>query len=427
MRKLVKGISTILLSMALVGCNASSIDNENVVNISILNSKPELQAIFEEAINKFEEAHPDINIKIIKYNQSQPYQDKLVSMQEYGNTPTMILMDPTHMNYVEEDNVSLNEEKWMEHVAVDLSDIARNDEGELIAFPFALEGIGLIYNEEVLNEAGVDPSQINTLSSLEEAFKKIEAIGKGAIIIANEDWSLANHLLPIAYSVQGNAGDGNLSFIEALKNGTADIKNNVAINGLLDTFDVMKAYNYYKDAPLTHVNAKCAELIGKGDVGFYYMGNWASSYISAYSQTDSKYGFVPVPISNQATDYGNQQITAVIKYLVVEGTNSSQEQQEAAKKFIDWLVFEQDGQDFMVNKAKVIPGVDNNQMPVTDDLMNSIIEYQKEGKIIELNNADLPDKNAEVIGGYLRKYLNNEIHRLELLESIEKYWKDAFA
>ena len=55
--------------------------------------------------------------------------------------------------------------------------------------------------------------------------------------------------------------------------------------------------------------------------------------------------------------------------------------------------------------------------------MNSIIDYQQEGKVIELNNATLPDKNTEVIGDYLRKYLNDEIDRVTLLTQIVEHWK----
>ena len=421
MKKFTKLITAALLMMSLVGCG-NQLVSDPVVNISILNSKPELQTVLQQAVEDFEMTHPDIKIKVIKYNQSQAYQDKLVSMQKYGNTPTMILMDPAHLNFISEDIISLNEEKWLENIAISLSDNAKNEQGELIAFPFALEGIGFIYNEKVLSQAGVDPQSITSLSSLEAAFKKIEASGKGALIVANEDWSLANHFLPLAYSVQGNEGEGNTAFIESLQNGTANLKDNKAINGLLDTFDVMKNYNYFKEDPMHHSTAKCAELLGKGEVGFYYMGNWASGEILSHASSDTKLGFVPVPISDNSSDFGNAQITAVIKYLVVDGRNNSSAQQEAAKAFINWLVYDKAGQSFMIDKAKVIPGVDNNECPMEDELMKAIIDYQKAGHIIELNNAAITSDNAEVIGFYLRQYLNNEIDRELLLEQVAAHW-----
>lgn len=201
-----------------------------------------------------------------------------------------------------------------------------------------------------------------------------------------------------------------------------DLKANKAINGLLDTFDVMKNYNYFKSDSMHHSTAKCAELLGKGEVGFYYMGNWASGEILSHASNDVSLGFVPVPISDNSSDFGNSQITAVIKYLVVDGRNNSTAQQEAAKKFIDWLVYDEAGQSFMIDQANVIPGVDNNERSIEDDLMKAIIDYQKEGKIIELNNAAIASDNAEVIGHYLRQYLNNEMDRDQLLQSVAAHW-----
>lgn len=422
MKKLVRIVSTLFLGFSLSGCMNVE-EQKNIVNISILNSKPEIQSILEEAVREFEEENSDIRVKIVKYNQSQAYQDKMVSMQQYGNTPTILVIDPTHIGYVEDDVISLEEEPWVQNISIELSDAAKNKQGELIAFPFAVEGIGFIYNKSVLDAAGVDPEQINDLSSLEEAFKKVEASGKGALIIANEDWSLANHFLPIAYSLQGERGSENASFIEGLQSGEVDLVTNEAVNGLLDTLDVMKKYNIYKDAPLVHINSKCAELMGKGEIGFYYMGNWVSTEIAANDPKNGDYGFVPVPVSLNSNDYGNNEITAAIKYLVIDGKNNSPEQQEAAKRFVNWLVFEEAGQDFIVNKASLIPGVDNNPIETQNDFMNSIIDYQQEGKVIELNNATLPDKNTEVIGDYLRKYLNDEIDRVTLLTQIVEHWK----
>ena len=143
------------------------------------------------------------------------------------------------------------------------------------------------------------------------------------------------------------------------------------------------------------------------------------------ANSNAEIGFVPVPVSNNSSDFGNSQITAVIKYLVVDGASNSPEQQEAAKRFIDWLVYDEVGQTFMVDKASVIPGVDNNERPIEDDLMKSIIEYQQAGKIIELNNADIPKSNAEIIGNYLRQYLDNQIDRETLISLIENHWKNA--
>ena len=91
----------------------------------------------------------------------------------------------------------LSNEKWV-------ADMAQPNQidGKTLAFPFSVEGYGLIYNKAVLDKAvggTFDPKTINTTTSLEELFKKIQASGPAPLIIGSMDWSLRNHFL-IAYA-----------------------------------------------------------------------------------------------------------------------------------------------------------------------------------------------------------------------------------
>ena len=60
-------IVSILILTSFTGCKSS--DKSNVVNISILNSKPEITVALHEAAKDFMEENEDINIKLVKYSQ----------------------------------------------------------------------------------------------------------------------------------------------------------------------------------------------------------------------------------------------------------------------------------------------------------------------------------------------------------------------
>lgn len=187
----------------------------------------------------------------------------------------------------------------------------------------------------------------------------------------------------------------------------------------------MKNYNIYKGNPLSPSYNKCAEIIGKGDVGFWYMGNWASSEILDNSNGNKDFGFIPLPISNNSSDYGNSEITAgVTKYIVVDKKDNSTEQQEAAKKFLNWMVYSTSGQDFMVNKAGVITVFKNNKLKQTDPLAKSIVDYESKGKVMQLINCYLPTDNSANVGVALKKYLAGEIDRNTLIDTIQTYWQN---
>ena len=226
-----------------------------------------------------------------------------------------------------------------------------------------------------------------------------------------------------ACSIQSENSDENVAFIEGLKQGNVDLTSNTVVNGLLDTFDIMKTYNLYANNPHDPTYTKCIELLAKGDVGFFYMGNWITSSLLEFNQS-GQYGFIPVPISNNANDYGNNQIMAAVKYAVIDGKDNSLAQQEAAKTFLNWLVESETGQDFVINKAGLIPAFDNYAIEPTDSLSQSIMSYQANGQIIELMNAYIYDNNNEITGGPLSDYLGGSLDRAALLNKLMTSWKE---
>lgn len=405
----------------LYGCTNKGKD-VGVVNISIINSKPEIQVALEEAIKEFSKQNLNIKVKIVKYSKNQSDYDKIISMYAYGNAPTILLMDSANIKKIKNNFLDLSSEKWIDNISGEISNIAKNDNNEVVAFPFSTEGMGFIYNKKVIDEAGIDVSNINTIKSLEEAFKKVEATGKKATIITNDKWSLADHFLATAYSAQSKDANEVIKYIENLKNGDVKLENDVKFNGVLDTFDLMKKYNIYKDSPLMPSYDECMEIFSSGDIGFWYMGNWVSKSLL---KNNNEYGFIPVPISNNSSDYGNNEIViGVTKYLVIDKINSSKEQQEAAKKFLDWIVYEKEGQEFLVSKSGLITSFDNNEIEQTDLLSDNMIKYKENGKSMELINSFLPEKNSEYIGEALRKYLSDEIDRKQLIDIVQKYWAE---
>ncbi|WP_455795846.1 ABC transporter substrate-binding protein [Clostridium butyricum] len=414
-------IVSILILTSFTGCKSS--DKSNVVNISILNSKPEITVALHEAAKDFMEENEDINIKLVKYSQSSSYIEKVNFMYEAGNAPTMIIMDSAHIRSFKDKFVDLSTEEWIKDISGDIPDIAKNDSGNIIGFPFTTEGMGFIYNKKVTDEAGIDVKGINSTSALEEAFNKINAIGKNAIIVTNEEWSLGDHFLSTFYSIDSEkSGINTEMYFENLKKSPEAIKNNGILNGLIDTFDLMKKYNMYADNPMSPSYDKCAELLGKGDVGFWYMGNWASMNILANSNGNNEFGFISVPVSNDSSAYGQNEIVVdVTKYIVID-SNNSLEQQEAAKRFLNYLVYNEKGNEFIVEDCGIIPSFNNINISQTDPLVSDIIKNRNDNKTMDFMTSYLPSNNSAIVGNLLRRYLNNEITRENLLDEICNFW-----
>lgn len=399
----------------------------SAVTITLLNSKGEIQSQLEEAAKAFKEDNPDITMQIIPVPAGQSPFEKASALYASGNPATITMLDTGDVEKFKDRILDLSGEKWMAD-AVDRSTSLTTFDGKNYAFPLAIEGYGFIYNKAVVDQAvgsAFDPATINTTAALEELFKKIEASGKAPLIISPMDWSLGAHYLPLAYAGQSADTEAATQFVNDLKAGKVDLTGNAVFNGLLDTFDLMAKYNIDKASPLSGTYERGPEVLGKGEVGIWFQGNWAWPQISGFDTASGQYGFLPVPVSNNADDFGNTQISsAVSKRLVLDKEKNTAEQQAAAKKFLEWMVYSDKGQDFLVNKANIIPAFKNITLEAKDPLAKSISDYIAKGKTQD-SMSTLPADHWAKVGASMQKYLAGAADRAGLIKEIQEYWKSV--
>ncbi|WP_251037400.1 ABC transporter substrate-binding protein [Paenibacillus albidus] len=397
------------------------------VKITLLNSKGEIQTQLEDAAKAFHEDNPDITLEIQAVpNGGSPF-ERASTLYASGNPPTMIMLDTGDVEKFKDRVLDLSGEKWNADTVANATDLTTFD-GKNYAFPLAVEGYGFIYNKAVLDKAvggTFDPAAINTTDSLEKLFQQIEASGSKALVISPMDWSLGAHYLPLAYAGQNKDMAEVNKFVDGLRAGTVQLGDNAVFNGLMNTFDVMMKYNIDQASPLAGVYERGPELLGKGEVGIWFMGNWAWPQISSFDTANGAYGFLPVPVSNNPTDYGNQEISsAVSKRIVIDKEKSTPEQQAAAKKFLEWIVYQDKGQDFLVNKASIIPAFKNITLPAADPLGKSLQDYIARDRS-EQSMSVLPADHWSILGASMQKYLSKSGDRALLVKEIEEYWKTA--
>ncbi|GGF78690.1 ABC transporter substrate-binding protein [Paenibacillus albidus] len=436
--KRVKGTGLLMLMLAFIvvlsACGSSNgnskenaASNSAGVKITLLNSKGEIQTQLEDAAKAFHEDNPDITLEIQAVpNGGSPF-ERASTLYASGNPPTMIMLDTGDVEKFKDRVLDLSGEKWNADTVANATDLTTFD-GKNYAFPLAVEGYGFIYNKAVLDKAvggTFDPATINTTDSLEKLFQQIEASGSKALVVSPMDWSLGAHYLPLAYAGQNKDMAEVNKFVDGLRAGTVQLGDNAVFNGLMDTFDVMMKYNIDQASPLAGVYERGPELLGKGEVGIWFMGNWAWPQINSFDTANGAYGFLPVPVSNNPTDYGNQEISsAVSKRIVIDKEKSTPEQQAAAKKFLEWIVYQDKGQDFLVNKASIIPAFKNITLPAADPLGKSLQDYIAIDRS-EQSMSVLPADHWSILGASMQKYLSKAGDRALLVKEIEEYWKTA--
>jgi len=419
--KLVFWVSTLILVLAFLPVAGYS----QSLKITFLNSKGEIQTQLEEIAVLYSELKPDVALEIIPCPVGQSPFEKIVSMYASGNAPTISMVDAGDVKKFQDRVLTLTSEKWVGDAIAGSLDMATLGDGTVLGFPFAVEGYGLIYNKKVIDEAvgSFDPSSVRTRKDLETLFENIKVSGVEPLVVSPLDWSLGAHFFPISYAAQSPDLKKVDEFLQNLRAAKVDLSENAVVNGLLDTFDVMKKYNIDRNDPLSGTYDRGVALIGTGEVGLWFMGNWAWPQISEFAADNLQFGFLPVPISDNPDDYGNSQIpVGATKFLIIDKDQNSKEAQEAAKDFLNWLIYDEIGQNMLVNKLNIIPAFKNVTLEPQDPLAKSILQYIREGKTMQFV-LDLPPDHWSMVGASMQKYLADVVDREGLLDEIENYWK----
>ena len=312
----------------------------------------------------------------------------------------------------------LTGEAWVEQTPYA---ITMND--RVVGFPVCVEARGIIYNAdaiEAITGETFDPAQYQTLDAFEALCEQLVAGGmESPTAVMKEDWSLASHYLAQVYEEQPDVE----GYISSLTEGTADLANNEKFNSLMDTFDVLMKYNYAKDSAIAAEREVSEQKLAEGEVAFMFGGNWDWSMIAQYDYSDNM-GIMPVP-QNTEDGTNTKLVGGGSKYFFIDSSdNTTDEQRQAAKDFLNWLVSDPEGNAFLTEDCNLVPAYSNIEASNLDPLSTSVKSYADAGNLIPNYNF-LPDDYLSSIGAYMQEYLSGQTDRAGLASEVETYWKSA--
>lgn len=393
------------------------------VKITIMNSKAEIQTPMEEAAKAFESENPGIKVEVVPCPQGKSPYEMVSALYASNSAPSLAILDKGDLELLKDNALDLSGEKWVNDTP--FAEDCKID-GKLICFPVVVEGCGLIYNKAVLDKAGVDPESIKTQQDLEEALKKIEATGVSGCIIGAMDWSLGNHLHVTAWANKSESSEQIASFLEDLKAGKVDLTQDKDFNGLVSTFDILMKYNKAKDDPLSPDSNKCAEIIANGQAGFLFQGNWTWPEMNNFQADPNNFGIIPLPVSSNVSDIANNGIqVGPTKYAIVDKAQNDVDQQAAAKKFLEWMVYSKTGNEAIVTNANCIMAFKNVDLQPSDPLGKSIAAAIKGDKTLVFVGNLVPSDHWKNTGAAWQKYLAGMSDKDTLAKEIMDYWKSV--
>ena len=417
-RRLFALVLTLAMVLTLAACGGSSGSStkDGAVSITIFNSKMEIQSQLEEAAAKYG-AEKGVNIEVYYTNDTVSAH---LSTRYASNDPyTLSMVDPKDIySLAAEHAVDLSDQPWVKDTTQAIS-----IDGKVYGFPMCVEARGIIYNADAIEKTtgkAFDPTAIKTTEDLRSLMEELVAGGMEAPTgIMKEDWSLGAHFLAEVYEQHDDPD----AFIAGIKDGSIDLATDAKFNEMMDTFDVLMDYNYAKDAAISAEREVSEQKLAEGEIAMMYGGNWDWSMINAFEYSENM-GMMPVP--NNSGDGTNEKLVGGgSKYFFIDSSeNTSDAQRQAAKDFLNWLVYDEAGQSFVVNDCALVPAYSNITLAVGDPLGTSVKAYSDAGAMIDNYNY-LPDDHYSICGAAFQKYLAGQIDRAGLADELTTYWATA--
>lgn len=408
-----------LMTLSLAACGGSGDDGgaeSTGVSISIFNSKMEIQDQFVEAAEEYSKA---TGVDVEVYYSSDTVAAHMATKYSSNDPYTISMVDAKDVyNLAEEHAIDLSGESWVEQTPYAIS---VND--KVVGFPVCVEARGIIYNAdaiEAITGETFNPADYATLDAFKGLLDELVAGGmESPTAVLKEDWSMAGHYLPQVYEEQADPD----AYVTSLTEGTVDLANDAKYNSLMDTFETLMEYNYAKDSAISAEREVSSQKLAEGEVAFMFGGNWDWAVLSAYDYSENM-GMMPVP-QNTEDGTNTKLVGGGSKYLFIDSSeNTSDEQRQAAKDFLNWLVNDPEGNAFLTEDCQLVPAFSNISADSLDPLGTSVKSYADAGNLINNYNF-LPDDHYSVLGASMQKYLAGEIDRTELANEIVSYWKTA--
>ena len=393
----------------------SSGDDLKGTKITFLNTKTEIQDYLEDMAAEFEK-ETGITVECYTNTEENHISEKYASGEPYNIT----MMDYPDVADYQQYLYDLSNEDWVKDGG---DKYGLTLDGKVMGFPFVIEAMGMIYNADAIEKITGETfnwEDYSTLKAFSGLLEKLKAGGMEAPVAVNkDDWSLASHVAGQYYCLRDDGTEkASLSFIDELKKGTADVAKDANYNALMDTIDTFLKYNINASDPLSASYDTNDEYLADGKVAFWPNGSWATDV----SKNTDKIGIMPYPVDTEDTSLSQKLISGATKMLTVDAAYSTEKEQQASLKFLNWLVYSDAGQDFMVNKCSLIVAFSNIKLEASTPLSSSVFEFIKNGQTNYWYQA-LPSDYNTAMGAILQQYIAGATKRDQLASDIESYWK----
>lgn len=272
--------------------------------------------------------------------------------------------------------MDLSNEAWVADMDPSIKAVLTNADGQILGCPLTQWTYGIVYNEAVFADAGIDTSTINTWDDLMAMCETLKNAGYTPISVGSKGNAGPAGFLEMMntfYSIDNSPYQSQ----EALLDGSFDFVENTH---LLEYFAEMFDNGYIIEDLYTADSDTAMKYLGTGACAMYLWGGTSDITTLKRNFPDGEFGFMAIPAAAEGYD---KTIT------VGEGTNfaASKDTQhpEEVKALLAFLVEPEN----LLRYATInggLPGFTNVEMPESDSLTKYNAAVEAAGENLTFTN-----------------------------------------
>ncbi|MGN0398778.1 MAG: ABC transporter substrate-binding protein [Blautia sp.] len=373
--------------------------------IRFMNTKIEIDAQLKEFAKQYQEKTGQ-EVVVESLGGGVDVNGQLKNYYAAGNMPDIFAFGvDSYKSSFSEWLEPLDGEAWIEDTDYEF----KGDDGKVYGVPFALEGVGVAYNKDILDKAGIDPATLTNIDAYKAAFEKIDGmkdeLGLQAVCsVAAEsgqmNWSTGNHMMAAYYS-QGLDRDDK-TYIDMVNN-----EGKIDEERMGQFADWVKLLFTYADQNVLISGTYDDQLAlwATGKAAFITQGNWIDPSLPDYDAT-FECGLAPAAFSTEDTD--GLLIDAPAYWGIYNGSDKI----DACKEFLTALVQSEEGQKALVEDCGIVSPYLSCTLEPATPLAKSMLPYIKEGKTYAWDWSTQPEGIAQnATGAVFELYAKDQLDK----------------
>jgi raffinose/stachyose/melibiose transport system substrate-binding protein len=380
-------IAVFMAATVFTGCKPKSASGgSGGTEIILVSNKIEI----DEALKGYAaiyERQTGVKVNIRSFGGETPYAPNIAAMFNSGTEPEIFVIEGK-AGYDDAKRsgriADLSNEPWVKDTDVAYIDPA---DGKVIGFPVAIEGWGLGYNKALLAKAGVNPDTLTNVAAMRAAFEKIDSmkstLGIDAVVsmVAGPGMTWVTGLHGVnAYLTLGLPYNDSAKYIDMMLNGQVD---NARLTKYAEYYNMLFRYANRNTLLTGGYDQQLGDYAVEKTV-FIHQGNWTDPTFKDFGIT-FEMGYVPHAFLDETTD--GIFVGAPSWYLV----NPKAVNVDEAKKFLTAMAGTPEGQDYMVNKAGMVPAFKSCTLRPDGQFSRAVQEWSSKGKIYAWQQNEMPD------------------------------------